>query len=199
MGGPGSGWWYRSKRKVTADDQKKIDIRYMKKHGLLKPGCTGIFSWRQGDVSTGNVEFIVGKDHMTLVYRARSVGIDCQRVKQRITLDLTPCNFGGTRRWFLCPCCGKRVAALYGADIRFLCRHCYGLSYESRNENYADRMRRKARKLRKRLEASDDLFKPVLFKPKGMHQKTFDRLRQEELEANQAVLLSMVKELRLCL
>ena len=46
------------------------------------------------------------------------------------------------RYWFICPLsrngvyCGRRVGNLYkapGADY-FGCRHCYDLSYESRNE-----------------------------------------------------------------
>jgi hypothetical protein len=39
---------------------------------------------------------------------------------------------------------------------------------------------RKARKIRERLGASNNLMVPILFKPKNMHQKTFNRLRIEE-------------------
>ena len=59
-----------------------------------------------------------------------------------VALTTTPCNYGGFRFWFICPLsksgvyCGRRVAKLYkapGANY-FGCRHCYNLSYESRNE-----------------------------------------------------------------
>ncbi|MHC4752129.1 MAG: hypothetical protein ACYTFW_19930, partial [Planctomycetota bacterium] len=61
----------------------------------------------------------------------------------RIALTTTPCNFGGVRYWFVCPLytngiyCGRRVAKLYKAPgaVYFGCRHCYDLSYESRNES----------------------------------------------------------------
>ena len=60
----------------------------------------------------------------------------------KVALTTTRCNFGGVRYWFICPLsrngvyCGRRVAKLYkapGANY-FGCRHCYNLSYESRNE-----------------------------------------------------------------
>jgi hypothetical protein len=47
-----------------------------------------------------------------------------------------------------------------------------------------DRLMRKARKIRARLGVGDDLTEPILFKPKNMYQKTFDRLRKEEKHAN---------------
>ena len=59
----------------------------------------------------------------------------------KVRLTTTPCNLGGVRYWFVCPLsksgvyCGRRVAKLYkapGANY-FGCRHCYNLSYESRN------------------------------------------------------------------
>jgi hypothetical protein len=60
----------------------------------------------------------------------------------KVQLTTTPCNFGGVRYWFICPLsrngvyCGRRVAKLYCAPGKnyYGCRHCYNLSYESRNE-----------------------------------------------------------------
>ena len=60
----------------------------------------------------------------------------------KVTLTTTPCNFGSVRYWFVCPIsrnsvyCGRRVGKLYKApgENYFGCRHCYNLSYESRNE-----------------------------------------------------------------
>ena len=43
-----------------------------------------------------------------------------------------------------------------------------------------DRLIRKARKIRKKVGASDDLQEPIWRKPKGMHQKTFDRYANED-------------------
>ena len=60
----------------------------------------------------------------------------------KIGLTTTPCHFGGVRYWFICPLsrngvpCGRRVGTLFlsSGGKYFGCRHCYDLSYESRNE-----------------------------------------------------------------
>lgn len=74
-------------------------------------------------------------------------------VEQAIRLDITPCNYGGFRQWFLCSCCQRRVAILYGAGKHFLWRHCYNLAYSSQQEGKMDRLLRKARKIRNNLGA----------------------------------------------
>ena len=132
-----------------------------------------------------------------LMHWHRSYGEEWQEIEERAWFDRTPCNYGGERLWFLCPHCGKRVAVLYGAGIRFLCRHCYELPYGSQNETYMDRMMRKARKVRDRLGVSGDLFELIWRKPKGMHQATFDHLVRVEREANQASTVAMAEKVRL--
>jgi len=121
---------------------------------------------------------------MILYYRIRFNGGEWETVEQAISFDRTPCNYGGHRMWFRCPRCWKRVALVYGTGKYFLCRHCYDLAYSSQQESLPDRLMRKARKIRTRLGASDILMDPILFKPKNMHQKTFDRLRREADAAN---------------
>jgi len=59
----------------------------------------------------------------------------------KIPLTTTTCRFGGKRYWFVCPWykrgvyCGRRVGTLYKDGYYFACRHCYELSYSSRNAN----------------------------------------------------------------
>ena len=45
----------------------------------------------------------------------------------------TPCNYGGGRRWLLCPRCFRRVAKLYRPpdEVLFACRLCHELTYRS--------------------------------------------------------------------
>lgn len=196
MGGMGSGGWYLWDKKTTAEEVKRVDIRYMRKQGLLRwPGYTGSLSWSRGGEQTGSIRYRVEQERLVLMYRYQSYGEEWQEIEESVWFDRTPCNYGGERLWFLCPHCGKRVAVLYGAGVRFLCRHCYDLPYSSQNETYLDRMHRKARKIRKRLGASDNLTEPVLFKPKGMHQKIFDRLVREEEKANTASVMEMARKL----
>jgi len=57
----------------------------------------------------------------------------------KIPLTTTPCYFGGKRFWFTCPWhvnamyCGRRVGVLYRGGDFFACRHCYDLTYSSKN------------------------------------------------------------------
>lgn len=179
MGGPGSGNWYRWDSKTTTESQHRIDFRWLKKQGYLRLGTMGSISWSRGDEQTGSIRFRMEADCMILNYRHRPTGGEWEPVEQAISFDRTPCNYGGHRTWFLCPRCWKRVAVLYGAGKHFFCRHCYDLAYGSQQESESYRLMRKARKIRERLGASLNLSESILFKPKNMHQKTFDRLRRE--------------------
>jgi hypothetical protein len=66
----------------------------------------------------------------------------------------TPCNFGGSRPWFVCPGqgCGRRAAILYllEEDDSFLCRLCLDLPYKSQGEDPIGRARRRVEKARAR-------------------------------------------------
>jgi len=187
MGGYGSGNWCRWSSTTTTEEIRRIDIRYLTKNNLIKPNHAGTLSWTCGGEKSGFINYTAYHDRLHLSYRFRENGGDWQGIKQTILYDRTPCNYGGERMWFLCPHCNKRIAVLYGAGPRFLCRHCYELPYSSQNEAFVDRAMRKTRKLRKRLGASDDLDEPVWDKPKGMHWKTFELLSRQESEANMVV------------
>lgn len=198
MGGIGSGDWCRWDSKATIEDGLKIDIFYLRKQGVLKhSGATGNLSWSRDGKEQGVISFGVGTDRLVLMYSHSKYGGERQEVKETIMFDRTSCNYGGERVWFLCPECEKRVAVLYCASGRFLCRHCNNLPYTSQNETHMDRMRRKAGKIRHNLGASQDLTVPVWEKPKGMHWKTFNRLLREEKKANEASVFAMAKKLRM--
>ena len=184
MGGFGSGRWYSWGGKSTTESQHRVDIRWLKKQGNLQPGTMGSLSWSRSGEQTGSIGYRMEIGRMILQYRHRAGGGAWEPVEQKIIFDRTPCKYGGARTWFLCPRCGKRIAVLYGAGKYFFCRHCYKLAYSSQQEGKVDRLMRKARKIRLRLGASDNLSETILFKPKHMHNKTFNRLRREAEQAN---------------
>lgn len=119
-------------------------------------------------------------------------------MKESVPLTWTACNFGGMRPWFLCPgvvnnvACGRRVAVLYGLGKYFLCRHCYDLTYESQRESEMYRALRKAQAIREKLGGSANMTMPFPERPKGMHHKTYERLRWEHDEAQEIELAGMV-------
>ncbi len=177
MGGSGSGSWYRWDSKQTTENQHRIDIRWLKKQGYLPPGNFGLLSWSQRNKQTGSIGFKMEAERMVLNYRHRPQGEKWENVEQAVSLARTPCNYGGHRKWFLCPRCWKRVAVLYGAGKYFFCRHCYDLTYSSQQENRPDRLMRKSRKIRERMGGGANLLDPFPDKPKKMHWKTYWRLR----------------------
>lgn len=99
------------------------------------------------------------------------------------TIDRTPCHYGGYRYWYLCPHCGKRTSVLYRAGL-YVCRHCIGANYQTQLNQPLDNIRRKMHKVASKLKWVEVGYKEVPLRPKGMHQKTFDRLHgyYQELE-----------------
>ena len=74
------------------------------------------------------------------------------------------------------PCCGRRVAVLYGGAV-FACRHCHKLAYNGQWETPDDRATRRANKLRDRLGWEAGILNGAGDKPKGMHWQTFWRMQ----------------------
>jgi hypothetical protein len=198
VGGVGSGNWYRFNKKPTTDECHRVDVRYLHRNELLKPGGWFSLRWSRADRETGSIRGVVDGSHppesVTLLYRHRSgLGGEWEDVQETVPLEWTACNFGGERPWFVCPGagCGRRVAILYGPGRHFLCRHCYDLRYESQREDKTHRALRRAQKIRERLGDSPNMTEPFPQKPKGMHHTTYMRMCWEHLEAEMEQLVGM--------
>lgn len=183
MGGMGSGRRCRS-GKDTTEDSIPLDIRRLHRAGMLKPGRSFQWEWTINDKPIAGIDVRVKVQHVVLAYRHRPRGdVDWQDVEQPIYLDHTSCAFGGTRPWWLCPSCGRRVAVLYGPGRLYACRHCCELAYSSQRETISDRAMRRADKIRRQLGWPIGIGNPKGSKPRGMHWRTFERLnaRHDEL------------------
>ena len=194
MGGVGSGNRYRFDKKTTTDEAHGLDIRDLYRKGLLRSGGSFSSRWLRGERETGSIRGFAYGDRVLLSYRHRSgLGGEWEYVKEPISLEWTPCNFGGERPWSLCPGvgCGRRVAVLYGPGKYFLCRHCYDLRYESQRTDKKDRALRRAQTIRTRIGGSANMMEPFPEKPKGMHHDTYMRLFWEHDEAHREELAGM--------
>jgi hypothetical protein len=181
MGGSGSGrrWHYSAKN--TTEGYQSIDVRWLKREGMLSPGANRRISWsRHGEVIASiNVRTEHGRVFLT--YRHRTGGGEWIDESYPVRLTTTPCHIGGERPWFLCPArgCGQRVAVIYGGGI-FACRKCHQLAYPSQSEDPADRAVRRADRLRARLGWPGGVLEGAGWgKPRGMHWRTYERLCDE--------------------
>jgi hypothetical protein len=127
---------------------------FLRRNGYLNGFQAGSIIWtnRNGE-ETASMGAIVstsdGEDYMRLSYTMtdRNTGKETH-FDYKVELVTTPCNLGGVRWWFICPLsrngvyCGRRVGVLYRAPRTdyYGCRHCYNLSYESRNDSQHGRL-----------------------------------------------------------
>ena len=111
---------------------------------------------------------------------------DGRRWSQSIRLTWMFCRYGGRRRWFLCPQCGRRVGKVYlpttmywNYALRervnvFRCRHCFDLTYEQRRDrDLSWAYQHRAARIAQRWFA--DVTDEMIYRPKGMHWQTFNR------------------------
>jgi hypothetical protein len=88
-----------------------------------------------------------------------------------------PWRFGGQRFYFRCDC-GRRVEKLHSTRGKpWRCRHCYDLTYATRQAVPRHRRIMKAQKIRQRLGGSANMLEKFPPRPKGMHWKRYERLR----------------------
>ncbi|MGI5818391.1 MAG: hypothetical protein ACOX9R_09875 [Armatimonadota bacterium] len=197
MGGRGSGSWYRSRSYETTAGLRQLDVRQLDREGALRTGRETRWEWRDARTGEQTAWILItgGRDAITLDYKIRRQGEEWQEVAEHVPLERTPCNYGGSRPWFRCPGvvngvpCERRVAILYGAGRYFLCRHCYDLRYETQYMHEADRLRAKAQAIHERLGGDGNLVWGFPPRPRGMHRRTYERLRWEGEFADTAALV----------
>lgn len=176
MGGIGSGRRSRYRTRDTTEDSRPLDIRKLQRNGLLQPGSSFSWQWTLNGRVYSSISARTEPGRVVLMYRSRDNGEGWQDVVQRIELTYTPCSLGGTRPWWVCPGCNRRVAIVYGAQKLYACRHCYQLAYTSQRETYDDRAARRADRIRKKLGWEVGILNGRGWKPKGMHWRTYYRL-----------------------
>lgn len=179
MGGPGSGnrWHYGTRS--TCEASLRIDVRYMRKEGLLRTGRHGTLSWSRNGAQIGWIRYKVHPHSLELDYRTRPVGEEeWTPVNEHVPLLRSEQPFGGSRLYLGCARCFSRNLVLYGG-VRFRCRKCLNLAYASQCEDVIDRAASRSRKIRMRLGCDGGFDDPFPPKPKGMHWSTYDRLESE--------------------
>lgn len=159
--GAGRPGWRRK-----AEQSLPLDIRRMHRAGALEAWRAGGWVWTNNYTGeeSGRIGYASDGDALTLDYTA-----DGEPKHQRIAIMRTGCHYGGSRPWFGCPMCWRRVAVLYYRAGRFACRHCNRIAYLTQSYDATGRAWRKQSKIEARLGEDCE-------RPKGMHATTYERL-----------------------
>lgn len=189
MGGFNSG---RHGGKKTTDDMLALDIRKLQRDGVLIPGERNLF-WTCNGEKTASINIRTHNDRVTLDYRVRDRGGELQAMNYPVAIEWTPCNYGGKRAWFKCPCCERRVAVLYSDKI-FACRQCKQLVHKSTRTAPDSKCFARVAKLRERLGWCAYIFTPPENKPKGMHWKTYEQLLEQLSEHSIEAMQSLARQ-----
>lgn len=130
-------------KKETVESCTDLTIGWLKKHGYLTGYKSGGISWTTnwGTKTSVGLSVSLGRDDYLNLSYVLSRGETKEELDYQIRLLSTPCNYGGLRYWLHCPLqpngrnCRRRVTTLYlpPGGKYFGCRHCYQLTYESRN------------------------------------------------------------------
>lgn len=168
----------RPRYRAKAEQLCRVDVREWARRGYLRGAGAFSWSWHRGDQPAGSIGVSVhGPAALTLGYTF-GTGKDARDVAERLNLVSTPCGYGGQRQWFACPRCGRRVAILYLRGGYFACRLCKRVAYSSQSEDAIGRLWRRQGKIEKRLGEDWQ-------RPRGMRQRTYDRLFAELLDCEE--------------
>ncbi len=183
---------YRGDGRITCESCDAIDVRQLHREGRLTETQSFLLKWTSNGAPSGFVVVRTEPYKAIFSYIASSDGSNLKKIEQKVPIVWSTCALGGRRPWFRCQGdgtrrhCGRRVAILYAAGEIFACRHCHGLAYATQQQSPTDRSYTRARKIRTQLGASLNLLEPIPEKPKGMHWRTYQRLRAQALAAEMA-------------
>jgi len=127
--------------KIESDNLLKLRCSLLRKSGLLARSCNANLVWCNKHISIQNkVEIESVITPQTTCLRIHPTNTELTKGSYyEVVLTTTPCHFGGTRYWFVCPAtynqkpCCRRAEVLYKLGNYFACRHCHNLTYKSRN------------------------------------------------------------------
>ena len=182
MGGIGSGARHRYARKT--DEMHRLDLASFKRKQFAY-GHSGTVTWSRNEHKTGSIGYRLWSDRMQLNYTTTSGG-QKHSIEDTFMFAYTRQPFGGERRWIICPSCQRRCSVLYGG-VHFRCRQCHGAVYPSQYEPFPQLPWSRCHAIRHKLGGEAGFSYPFPDRPKGMHWKTYYRLRDADWNAEAAL------------
>jgi hypothetical protein len=178
------------RRKQTTDDILSIVVADLFARGEPRQDASPVIrSWATSGV-TGRIELVPFEDRVECTYRRVIGERPPEERRYVIHVSATRPNYGGRRLWLHCarPSCQRRSGRLFLDDPYFVCRLCAGVHYSSQTHPKPRHVKRveRAKAIRTELGGRPVRHDPPPDRPKGMHRATYERLRQELLEIEQA-------------
>lgn len=157
MGGINSGR-KRSVHRGAVEQFPVIDLRVLKRAGLLKPGeCTyDTLRWRNQGLEVLEVRIFVDLSSAA----GASIRVVGDVPRQHAAIECVTCPLGGHRCYFQCPLTGTRCEQLFLVDGVFASRKAHRLTYASQSEDDLSRAHRKVRKLQRQVEGDTRYARP---------------------------------------
>ena len=147
-----------------------LDVRFLRKKGFFDDGWVTLgptLKWPH------IARMRIARYLLTLDVRGHSV-------PQHVRVSWTKVHLGGERPWLHCPHCQRRVAKLYRGLAGYFCRACIGNPpYATQLLSAGGRAHFKACKLCLFLDGEAQLSRPFPERPRGMHWRTYRRLKGE--------------------
>jgi hypothetical protein len=169
----------------TVEQTRVIEIGTLRRAGYIGQPASNWWKWR-------DKAYVVG------IWPSHWKGGCVQLPNQILRTVQVSWRFGGQRFYFVCEC-GRRVEKLHATSGRpWRCRHCYRLTYATRQATPRDRHIINVQKIREQLGGSPSLLDGFPPKPKGMHWRRYQRLRtRHDAETEQALGMTAARILRL--
>ncbi|MDM8538603.1 hypothetical protein QUF70_17755 [Desulfobacterales bacterium HSG17] len=174
MGSLGSGRRYKSDEvNKVVENQISINILDLKKRDCLKPGNISSRSYVINGREIGRIIISAEKDMLSLDYRFN--GLSRQ---QTVQIAHTSPNFGGRRKYLVCPeCQAKREMIYFGENGKFACRVCHDFIFRSQQLPPHQRHAHMTEKYAQQLGGTDFILHGQ--KPLGIWGKTFFKLQDK--------------------
>jgi hypothetical protein len=161
------------------DDIARLDADHLSSWGAYEPGKLATVEFEGEHLPTRTMVFETQQtgDRFHAFYEWKvDRRADPVTVRSVVLLERRACPFGGTRTYFIAPCCGRSVLRLAALEAGLRCATCGGITWTSRRERPVHRAIRKASKLANELGCASWRDRPKA-RPKYMRLLKFELLQ----------------------
>jgi len=137
------------RKKMLVQEACGLDTLILQRRGVFecRPDMRWTSTWKSGDEVVSSIAYkliedLDGPAALRLIYHRRNRSDDSEKFDYPVSIESTPCNYGGVRLWFICPLqarqnCVHRCRVIYITPYNdhFGCRECSELTYECRQKH----------------------------------------------------------------